>query len=50
MTNWRVKPVTLTDKHMVLLAEAAFMADLGKSDDVSFLLGLSHLMGTTVWL
>lgn len=49
MANWRVKPVTLTDKHMVLLAELAFMADLGKSD-VSFLLGLSHLMGTTVWL
>lgn len=38
-----MKPVVLTDKHMVF-AEAAFMADLGKRA-VSLLLGLSHLMG-----
>lgn len=48
MADQRVKPVTVPDKHMVLLAKAAFTADLGKND-VSFLLGLTHLMGTTVW-
>ena len=43
-----MKPVTLINIRVVVLVEAAFMADLGKSD-VSFLLGLSHSMGTTVW-